>query len=257
MRKTEFYFLLSVLIIVNALLILSIRQHGNSDVLGESLLVLFSFIVLILAAFGKRLFLFIAILVFSLLVFVSLMALLENDSYLFIIIGLGYACIVWRLITRVSGKVVNDAEQEKEQVELPPQTFIANQTCFEYPLLVRRIQALFIDSMLLLFIMVIIMIVTEGLSNATTIRIVVMVILSNLYEPLLTAYSYTVGQRIMGIRVRKVNNPSQRITLFQSYTRFIIKGLLGWISFVTIHFNPEHRAIHDFVGASVMIRVGP
>ncbi len=47
---------------------------------------------------------------------------------------------------------------------------------------------------------------------------------------------------------------SERITILQSYIRFIVKGLLGWLSFVTIHFNGEHRAIHDFAGSSVMIR---
>lgn len=257
MRKTEFYFLLLVLTVVSALLILSIKLYGNSDILGESLLVLFSFIVLIMAAFGKRLFLFIAIVGFSLLAFASLMALFENDSYLFIIIGLGYACIVSRLITRISGKVVKEAEQEDEQIELPPETFIANQTRFEYPLLLRRIQALFIDSTLLLLIMVMIMIATEDSSNAIAIRVVLILLISNLYEPLLTAYSNTLGQQIMGIRVRKVNNPAERINLFESYKRFFIKGLLGWLSFITIHSNREHRAIHDFAGASVMIRLKP
>ena len=57
----------------------------------------------------------------------------------------------------------------------------------------------------------------------------------------------------MGIRVRHVGDPSKRINVFQSYIRFIVKGLLGWLSFITIHLNSEHRAIHDFAGSSVMI----
>jgi hypothetical protein len=32
-----------------------------------------------------------------------------------------------------------------------------------------------------------------------------------------------------------------------------VKGFLGWLSFITINFNDEHRAIHDFASDSVMI----
>jgi uncharacterized RDD family membrane protein YckC len=255
MRKTEFYYLLSVLTVVSVLLILGIGVHGNSDFLGELVLVLLSLIVLTLAAFSKRVFLWIGIVVFSFLGLLSLMALLENDSYLYVIISVGYLSIAWRLVCRISVKPTHETQQAENEIDLPPQTFISNHNRFEYPLLLRRVQALFIDSMLLLFIMVMIMISTEGLSNAIAIRIASGVILSNLYEPFFTAYGNTLGQWIMSIRVRNVSDPSQRLTLFQSYKRFIVKGLLGWLSFVTIHFNREHRAIHDFAGSSVMIRL--
>lgn len=257
MRKTEFYVALGVFAVVSAMLIASTQLYGTSDLLGESLLVLFSLIVLVLAAFSTRLFLFIGIICFSFLGLASIGALMENESYVFAFIGIGYSFITWRLICWISLKRVSNTRPLEEESPLPPQMFIADQARFEYPLLLRRIQALFIDSMLLLFVMVLIMIATESSPNAIAIRIILLLLISTLYEPLLTAYGKTLGQQIMRIRVRKVSNPAERINIFQSYKRFFIKGFLGWLSFITIHANPEHRAIHDFAGASVMIRLRP
>lgn len=57
----------------------------------------------------------------------------------------------------------------------------------------------------------------------------------------------------MKIRVGRHKNPGEKINLPNAYMRWFTKGLLGWISFVTINFNPEHRAIHDMVSDAVMI----
>jgi uncharacterized RDD family membrane protein YckC len=75
------------------------------------------------------------------------------------------------------------------------------------------------------------------------------------YEPLLITYSATLGQYIIGIRVRSSRNPKKRINLLQAYIRIIVKFFLGWISFANINFNPKHRAIHDPAGSSVVIRI--
>jgi len=53
--------------------------------------------------------------------------------------------------------------------------------------------------------------------------------------------------------VRKHSDPGKKINLIQSYLRFIVKFLLGWISFITISFNEEKRAIHDFAGGTIML----
>ena len=75
------------------------------------------------------------------------------------------------------------------------------------------------------------------------------------YEPMMTTYGATVGQYVIGIRVRNSRNPSKRMNIFQAYIRIIVKLMLGWLSFVTIHFNAQHRAIQDLAGSSVMIKV--
>jgi uncharacterized RDD family membrane protein YckC len=64
----------------------------------------------------------------------------------------------------------------------------------------------------------------------------------------------TLGNYIKGIRVRQNGATGQRINFFQAFIRYVLKMLLGWISFLTIHTNPQKRAIHDIIAGSVMIR---
>lgn len=63
----------------------------------------------------------------------------------------------------------------------------------------------------------------------------------------------TLGNYLMKIKVRDNLNTIKRINLLQSYIRFVLKFLLGWVSFLTIHGNKQRRAIHDFAAGSVMI----
>lgn len=122
-----------------------------------------------------------------------------------------------------------------------------------YPSLVRRYKALFIDSMLILSILVITMVLLPDNDFRSTVMVSVASIILLTYEPFLTSFSKTVGQRLMKIRVGKRENPSQRINLLNAYIRWFTKGLLGWVSFVTIHFNRQRRAIHDMASDSVVI----
>lgn len=87
------------------------------------------------------------------------------------------------------------------------------------------------------------------------VRIVLFATLFIVYEPLCTSLGSTLGNYIKGIRVRKVSNTAKRINIFRAITRYIVKVLLGWVSFLTISSNPKRRAIHDFAGGSVMIKL--
>jgi uncharacterized RDD family membrane protein YckC len=63
----------------------------------------------------------------------------------------------------------------------------------------------------------------------------------------------TLGNYLMKIRVKRFADNKRKINLLQAYIRFVVKVLLGWISFLTINSNKERRAIHDFVAGSVML----
>ena len=134
----------------------------------------------------------------------------------------------------------------------PGQTFSANGREFHSPTLVTRYKALMIDFLLILFALVAIMVAVGESESRTTVMVSSAFILLLAYEPLLTSYSRTIGQRLMRIRVGRYDNPSERIPLINAYIRWFVKGLLGWISFITIHFNDERRAIHDLTSNSVM-----
>lgn len=124
---------------------------------------------------------------------------------------------------------------------------------YQYPSLVKRYKSLLIDGLLQLTILIIIMVIVNDSEARTTIMVSSGLLLVALYEPLFTVYSRTVGQRLMKIRVGKRDNPSEKIGLLKAYIRWFTKNLLGWLSFITINFNQEHRAIHDFASDSVVV----
>jgi uncharacterized RDD family membrane protein YckC len=77
--------------------------------------------------------------------------------------------------------------------------------------------------------------------------------LFGIYEPFCMAFGCTLGNYVIGIRVRNNNDETKRINIIKSYIRYLVKLFLGWISFITISFNPRKRAIHDFAANSIMI----
>jgi uncharacterized RDD family membrane protein YckC len=85
------------------------------------------------------------------------------------------------------------------------------------------------------------------------VRGILFVVVFILYEPILVAFGSTVGQLILNIRVRNFYNPLKRVAFPMVFVRFVIKVFLGWLSFITVTFNINRRAIHDFVSGSVMI----
>ncbi len=87
------------------------------------------------------------------------------------------------------------------------------------------------------------------------VRASVFVVLFIAYEPICITLGATLGNYIKGIRVRKYSDTAKRINIFQAIIRYIVKFLLGWISFLTINTNPKKRAIHDFASESVMIKL--
>ncbi len=84
-------------------------------------------------------------------------------------------------------------------------------------------------------------------------RVIVFAIIIILYEPILISFACTTGQAIMNIRVRKFKNPKKKILFTHAILRLFTKALLGWISLLTVTFNDNHRAIHDFLSGSIVI----
>jgi uncharacterized RDD family membrane protein YckC len=124
-----------------------------------------------------------------------------------------------------------------------------------YPALSDRIQSTFIDSLFIVFLMFVTSAILDRYEQAPDwIRITIFVGLWAIYEPLSTSFGGTIGNRIKGLRVRQYNNEHQRINIGQAFLRYILKVLLGWISFVTIHSNAQRRAIHDYASGSVMVK---
>jgi len=126
----------------------------------------------------------------------------------------------------------------------------------QIPSLVRRYGATLIDGFFIMFLMVVAGVAFQAVSDASaTPRAVVFVLILFVYEPLLTSQLCTIGQRLTGLRVRSYANPRERIGIFSAYVRFVVKILLGAISFLTLAFTKEKRAIHDLAAGSIMLQV--
>jgi uncharacterized RDD family membrane protein YckC len=82
---------------------------------------------------------------------------------------------------------------------------------------------------------------------------ILFVVVVLLYEPILVSTGATIGQLFMGLRVRNFKTPDHKLAFHLAVLRTLIKILLGWLSFVTVTFNVNRRAIHDFASGSIMI----
>jgi uncharacterized RDD family membrane protein YckC len=126
----------------------------------------------------------------------------------------------------------------------------------QYPALIDRVQSIFID---FLFIFLMMFFFSWLLDKFTDVpdwtRIVLFFGLWAIYEPLCVVLGCTIGQYIKGLRVKAHSDPNRRVNIFASYVRYILKTVLGWISFLTINTNEERRAIHDLASGSVMISI--
>ena len=126
-----------------------------------------------------------------------------------------------------------------------------------YPYLSTRLKSTLIDS---------VVVVIGGMYLASTIferlgevpdswRIATLFGLFFIYEPLSQTLGCSLGNYMMGIRVRSATDESRRINFFRAMLRLAVKLSLGWVSFVTIHSNPKRQALHDIAAGSVMVAV--
>jgi uncharacterized RDD family membrane protein YckC len=126
-----------------------------------------------------------------------------------------------------------------------------------YPDLKTRVQSIFIDALLMVALMFVAAWILDKVSLSESdegwVKALIFVGIWGIYEPLAMTFGCTLGNYLMKIRVRNHNNVGKRINLIQAYGRFFVKMLLGWISFLTMNFNKERRAIHDFISETVVI----
>ena len=124
------------------------------------------------------------------------------------------------------------------------------------PELSHRVQSTFIDTILLIVLMFVYASVLNKFENVPDcVRILMFASLFIIYEPICMVFGSTLGNYIKGIRVRKNTDSTKKINIVQAIVRYPVKVFLGWVSFLTIHSNPQRRAIHDLVSGSVMIKL--
>ncbi len=124
----------------------------------------------------------------------------------------------------------------------------------EYPSLTRRIMSSSLDIIFLFVIYALLSLVFSTNDTASkSVRVYIFFAFVFLYEPILVATIGTIGQNILGIAVRSNKDYSKKINIYQSFGRFIVKSMLGWISFFAFFFSKKNRTFHDFTVNSIMI----
>lgn len=122
-----------------------------------------------------------------------------------------------------------------------------------YPTIVRRYLSSVIDIMLIISVFILSSYLLPYNTDFTAkLRFGIWMVLVLIYEPFCTSKLCTLGQKLMGIRVRTVSK-LERISLIQAYLRIVVKALLGLISFFSIMFSKRKRAIHDFASGTIVV----
>lgn len=128
----------------------------------------------------------------------------------------------------------------------------------QYSSLVKRVQAVMIDSALVLVVaFMVFSVIDSTIIDAPNIKAIVFFLLFIFYDPLMiTGAGATAGQSMMSLSVRKASNHDEKVPFVLAVIRFVVKVLLGWVSLLTVTANPEKRAIHDFASDSVVLQAG-
>jgi uncharacterized RDD family membrane protein YckC len=125
-------------------------------------------------------------------------------------------------------------------------------TC-DYPTITLRYLSTVVDVVFILSIIILVSYVFQASSDITiNVRFALILFMFFAYEPFFTSLFCTVGQKITGMRVRKKGS-LQHISIPAAYLRTLIKVILGFISFFTILFEKDKRAIHDLVVGSIVV----
>ena len=124
-----------------------------------------------------------------------------------------------------------------------------------YPILVERIKAIVVDSIVIIVFMFITAFIFSQFDNITAnSRKIAFIFIFILYDPLFTSiFGGTLGHMMLGIRVKRESNEMKNIIFPLAFIRYIVKAFLGWVSLLTISGSKKRKAIHDYLVGSVVI----
>jgi len=173
-------------------------------------------------------------------------------SLVFLYIGIVLHFSTWLKAFFISKRTINSKNQTENPGDASAREVVYSPLA---PSLLKRVQASFVDFMFIFLCLILIFSFTESLGITPVFIKIVVILFAASYEPFLTATSCTLGQKLIGIRVRDYQNQSKKISFIKAYARLIVKTLLGLISYFSIHSNSEKRAIHDYLANSIMVIV--
>ena len=134
---------------------------------------------------------------------------------------------------------------------------LARQQELRYPRLYRRIQAAIIDSTIFLVILLGAGMILAPIEIHGGFKFGGVAILLFILEPgLVSITGGTIGHHLRGLRIQD-HWYGTNLNIFRATIRFLVKFLLGWLSFVFILLTKKHQAIHDKISGSVVVLRDP
>lgn len=123
-----------------------------------------------------------------------------------------------------------------------------------FPRLLRRIQAVLIDSIITPVVLISSIMLAGYLSlDSSFARGVLSFGPALSMEPLLVALTGgTIGHHIIGIKVRYANK-DKNISIFHALFRFILKIFFGLPSLIFVLVTKRHQAIHDILSQAIVV----
>lgn len=127
-----------------------------------------------------------------------------------------------------------------------------------YPRLIRRVQALIIDSVILSFLLVsLIFLISSDAIALRWLRAIILLFPLLFLEPILVSCSGgSIGHHLLNLKVQNASK-NKRINLFFAFIRFILKVILGWVSIIFVLTTKKHQAVHDLLVNSVVVHKYP
>jgi uncharacterized RDD family membrane protein YckC len=134
---------------------------------------------------------------------------------------------------------------------------LARQQELRYPRLYRRIQAAIIDSTIFLVILFGAGMILAPIEIHGGFKFGGVAILLFFMEPgLVSITGGTIGHHLRGLRIQR-RWDGTNLNIFRATIRFLVKFLLGWLSFLFILQTKKHQAIHDLISGSVVVLKDP
>jgi len=130
-------------------------------------------------------------------------------------------------------------------------------TTATYPRLIRRVQALLIDGIIIPVIAISTLVGVSKMGFNGEYGAVAAILSIFLLEPfMVTTTGGTIGHHLLGIKV--VNSKTMStIGIFRATLRFITKTALGIFSLVVVLTSRKHQAVHDYLSGSIVVIKNP
>ena len=260
-QRTRLYLALVLYVLASFLLTIDVLQNGDGEVEGPLALSFVIGLFFIPLTRGHAWAKWLLVVVFTVLAIMAYLAYTEHHGLEeLLLIGcyllLGYITYGFKSKSKLpsgDASAIHVDVLDSSFITAPVETAVKDERSYRYPVVLTRYKASFIDTGLFLFVMVVTMVVFGDSEYRSPVMISLAAVFFLIYNPLLIVFSATVGQRVMNIRVRSYDDPSQPIQLWQSYLRIVVKAGLGWISLISVLINSEKRAIHDLIATSVVV----